>query len=487
MEKFNQRVISNMNNTNPTLGMEIFEQQYERSLDANREKQDVFNKHKEELSRVKSQLETLPNELSYDIMIPIGSQGLMRGKIVHTNEILALIGDNWYVKTTANHARQMCERRIERCKEMIDNLNKELELMTSWRKASQEVFQPPEGGLGEITEEYDEEKEKDWKATHREKVRKHYLELAKLKNKENKTTCDDEEALRRRLDELELQEEMEDELIRSGEDMDNLSSDSDDVPEDQDDAYEKESGSDECPKRRVSFSSVVQKVDIDCEEEKPEPLRIFFHHSEASNGNSEENSEKVKATKSSPCELGSPSDMYSHFSSLFPPKIPPKGILKQTSQSPSTEENDFISEFEIPQPPIVKPSSTPLGFSERIMGDSTIDASSENHSQPESFTMTGLSRSAIEAELHAEDRSESESSSEDEWSICSSDKAMNYMTFRCFKKLTKYLHISDIEEEKLTNVEGFDVLQKAFGDIIVERNPVDNVKDPEEQEVVARP
>ncbi|KAG8235976.1 hypothetical protein J437_LFUL017912 [Ladona fulva] len=36
----------------------------------------------------------------------------------------------------------------------------------------------------------------------------------------------------------------------------------------------------------------------------------------------------------------------------------------------------------------------------------------------------------------------------------------NCMTFRRFKKLTKYLHISDIEEEKLTTVEGYDVLQK---------------------------
>ncbi|KAG8237947.1 hypothetical protein J437_LFUL016292 [Ladona fulva] len=155
--------------------------------------------------------------------------------------------------------------------------------------------------------------------------------------------------------------------------------------------------------------------------------------------------------------------------------------------------------------------------------------------------MVDLSRSAIEAELHAEDRSESESSSDDEWSNCSSDKdeildsheneesviasaardfsevivqaplestdwrekgnfdaprdfigdsgvfhdlspgskaidywynpdiecliVKNCMTFRhahthsdipSFKKLTKYLHISDIEEEKLTTVEGFD-------------------------------
>ncbi|KAG8237188.1 hypothetical protein J437_LFUL016642 [Ladona fulva] len=34
------------------------------------------------------------------------------------------------------------------------------------------------------------------------------------------------------------------------------------------------------------------------------------------------------------------------------------------------------------------------------------------------------------------------------------------MTYRHFKKLTKYLHTNDIEEEKLTTVEGFDVLQK---------------------------
>jgi unconventional prefoldin RPB5 interactor 1 len=48
-------------------------------------------------------------------MVPIGSKALMRGKMVHTNEILVCLGDGWFVKRSAKEAAEICDRRIK-CK-----------------------------------------------------------------------------------------------------------------------------------------------------------------------------------------------------------------------------------------------------------------------------------------------------------------------------------------------------------------------------------
>ena len=39
----------------------------------------------------------------------------MPGKIVHTNEILVLLGDNWFAERSAKQAIEIIERRLE-CK-----------------------------------------------------------------------------------------------------------------------------------------------------------------------------------------------------------------------------------------------------------------------------------------------------------------------------------------------------------------------------------
>ncbi|XP_046404396.1 unconventional prefoldin RPB5 interactor [Ischnura elegans] len=341
------------NSLNPLSAFDVFNKQYERSLDANREKHDTCEKHRAELSSVRSHLETLPKELSYDVMIPIGSQGLMRGKMVHTNEILALVGDNWYVKTSAMHAAEICQRRIERCDALLNECVKERELIKTWRETTNEVLQPPEENTREIYEEYDEAKEREWREKHRENVRKHYVELSKLRNKENWTELDDEEALNRRLDELEKKEEMEDELIRSGGDIDDDDDDDDDDTSSSDDdpslvtaeiATEGSSKDSHPPssesqgKRRVSFSKVVKEVDLEVEEEeKPSPLRIFFEHSDSGDKSALKN--RSESASKSPGELASPSDVYTHYASLFSSNPTPKGILKQSSRSPSIEEN----------------------------------------------------------------------------------------------------------------------------------------------------
>ena len=43
--------------------------------------------------------------------MPIGSVAFMPGKLVHTNEITVLLGDNWFAERSASQALKIVERR----------------------------------------------------------------------------------------------------------------------------------------------------------------------------------------------------------------------------------------------------------------------------------------------------------------------------------------------------------------------------------------
>ena len=43
--------------------------------------------------------------------VPIGSVAFMPGKLVHTNEITVLLGDNWFAERSASQALKIVERR----------------------------------------------------------------------------------------------------------------------------------------------------------------------------------------------------------------------------------------------------------------------------------------------------------------------------------------------------------------------------------------
>lgn len=45
-------------------------------------------------------------------MVPIGKRAFMKGKLTHTNEILASLGDGYFAKYSASQAIALCNRRI---------------------------------------------------------------------------------------------------------------------------------------------------------------------------------------------------------------------------------------------------------------------------------------------------------------------------------------------------------------------------------------
>ncbi|XP_022045326.1 unconventional prefoldin RPB5 interactor 1 [Acanthochromis polyacanthus] len=69
-------------------------------------------------------LQTLPDQLSYDIMVPFGPLAFMPGKLVHTNEITVLLGDNWFAKCSAKQAQKIVDHRMKYVKNELDDLSK---------------------------------------------------------------------------------------------------------------------------------------------------------------------------------------------------------------------------------------------------------------------------------------------------------------------------------------------------------------------------
>ncbi|KAK5867730.1 hypothetical protein PBY51_012195 [Eleginops maclovinus] len=69
-------------------------------------------------------LKTLPDQLSYEITVPFGPLAFMPGKLVHTNEVTALLGDNWFAKCSTKQAQKIVDHRTKYVKSEIDDLLK---------------------------------------------------------------------------------------------------------------------------------------------------------------------------------------------------------------------------------------------------------------------------------------------------------------------------------------------------------------------------
>ncbi|XP_040895019.1 unconventional prefoldin RPB5 interactor 1 [Toxotes jaculatrix] len=69
-------------------------------------------------------LKDLPDQLSYDIMVPFGPLAFMPGKLVHTNEVTVLLGDNWFAKCSAKEAQKIVDHRMNYVKSELDDLSK---------------------------------------------------------------------------------------------------------------------------------------------------------------------------------------------------------------------------------------------------------------------------------------------------------------------------------------------------------------------------
>ncbi|XP_033929700.1 unconventional prefoldin RPB5 interactor 1-like isoform X2 [Melopsittacus undulatus] len=99
-------------------------QEYEKVVTSCQEKIQHWKKVESDYEALQDQLHTLPNKLSYDIMVPFGPLAFMPGKLLHTNEVTVLLGDNWFSKCSTKQAVELVEHRRKYVRKVLDDLQK---------------------------------------------------------------------------------------------------------------------------------------------------------------------------------------------------------------------------------------------------------------------------------------------------------------------------------------------------------------------------
>lgn len=300
-------------------------EEQQKAVEQTDQKINVWSKFKDDYVALKDRLLTLPDKITHDVMVPFGSLAFMPGQLIHTNEVLVLLGDNWFVDRSAKQAAEIVERRISGIDKNLSELHQQRELLSGRLSFTEEFKEVAENkDILEITEEYDPEKEKAWKEQHRKRVQEHRKQLTKKEmSKPTEQTAEPTiDELFARLDELHLQE-------IQGREMESI---------EQDEPSTEQSKATRNSKARVHFegdqsdSSSEQTSDsslgnaTDSEDSEPSPRTILFSHSkntEATGGAS-----TMKDETSETEDITSPADIYRRFSPRGTASEEPKSILK---------------------------------------------------------------------------------------------------------------------------------------------------------------
>lgn len=83
-------------------------------------------KYKQDYEKLEELLKTLPHKTSHEVMVPFGSVAFMPGKLIHTNEITVLLGDNWFAERSASQALEIVARRKKYLETNIAGINADI-------------------------------------------------------------------------------------------------------------------------------------------------------------------------------------------------------------------------------------------------------------------------------------------------------------------------------------------------------------------------
>ncbi|KAG0489898.1 hypothetical protein HPP92_006761 [Vanilla planifolia] len=177
-------------------------------------------------------VQKLPEELSHDIMVPFGGAAFFPGRLIHTNELMVLLGEGYYAERSAKQTVEILQRRgksLEAQLESLKRIVKDLELEAKFfDSAATEAAE----GVVHIREEYVEDAENQQPGTDKKnseicEEEKEEEEYAKLMARLNELEKEEEEAgsdlaedeydeTARTSDEYEEDEESEDEEEDTG-------------------------------------------------------------------------------------------------------------------------------------------------------------------------------------------------------------------------------------------------------------------------------
>ncbi|GES80101.1 unconventional prefoldin RPB5 interactor 1 [Rhizophagus clarus] len=306
---------------------------------------ETWKNYERDYKSLKDTLSELDYETEHKVMVPIGKLAFMPGKLIHTNEILAMLGDNWFVERSTKQAIGIVERRIEMVNKTINDL--EVQLVNHRTKigltsnildlASSQEAKLNEEGLPfvDIMEEYNSDNEKKGKQQVKEKKDVEDLGKDTPKSSEDRFGYLDE-----------LIKEEEEELRREK----LLGSDEDDYEEGAEEEEEEEEEDDDDDDDEYWEDEVEEDDELYSEEEHEEEVKekeVIVQEEVKEKSRVKHNKKVSFANQSSEAqEIRSPADIYAH-------------MLKKAKQNEQSTDNilekitpedlDFISPLNEPE------------------------------------------------------------------------------------------------------------------------------------------
>ncbi|KJE96149.1 hypothetical protein CAOG_06514 [Capsaspora owczarzaki ATCC 30864] len=105
------------------------QQSFMQATEALRHEQRQFEHFQADYRALRQTLTSLTDKTSHPAMIPLGSLAFMPGRLVHTNEIMVLLGDNWFVERSAKQAAEIVLRREQFVDQRLAALERQLKSM----------------------------------------------------------------------------------------------------------------------------------------------------------------------------------------------------------------------------------------------------------------------------------------------------------------------------------------------------------------------
>ncbi|KYQ93214.1 RNA polymerase II subunit 5-mediating protein [Tieghemostelium lacteum] len=118
-----------------------------------------------EYDQLIERLRTLPEKLKHEIMVPMGKKAFFEGTIKNSNQVLLLLGDNYFTKRSSKQSRDILMRRRKDVTDQINQLKQEIAILSDRKSLTQHIStalsEKERDDIREIKEEYDSDEEKE--------------------------------------------------------------------------------------------------------------------------------------------------------------------------------------------------------------------------------------------------------------------------------------------------------------------------------------
>ncbi|KAM9302342.1 unconventional prefoldin RPB5 interactor 1 [Gastrophryne carolinensis] len=206
----------------PLISREVTRLQEEQSkvISGCQDKIQHWKKVESDYDALQERLRTLPDKLSYEIMVPFGPLAFMPGRLVRTNEVTVLLGDNWFAKCSSKQAMSLVDHRkkhVRKAMEDLQEVRKNFESRVKFTKDLEKISKESSDYF-DIREEVTEAHFISTKGKHRMAHKPHSKpkpdtsSQVDFREGEPKDQLIDNSELWARLEELEKQEELRGEL-----------------------------------------------------------------------------------------------------------------------------------------------------------------------------------------------------------------------------------------------------------------------------------